>query len=318
MIDKSNRPHDAQVLSALPVFEAVVRLGSFTKAAKEMGLTQGAVSRRIQSLEHNLGVVLFSRRGRTLTITGDGLRLGEAASDALNLMEKTRQALGGPVSGTIRVGVMNSIGGLWLAPRLLDFAKDYPDVSITVTTIDSDFSTAHKDPVTWDPSALDVVLTWGFGGWRSLVARPFYWEEMVPVCSPDFRQRYPLDDPSDMLHAPRLIHTTRAGSWSSYAVAMGFEMRTPNIDAPGNLSFEHFFMIREAACAGAGVGLIPKLLIEEDLGLGRLIACAAPAKTGARYAIVASEIALSRPVVAAFVTWVEAQVPPLAGDKRQG
>lgn len=305
MISNNSRPSDAHVLSALPIFDAVVRLGSFTRAGTELGLTQSAVSRRIQTLETLLGVVLFSRRGRSLKITEDGLRLGEAASEALTLIEKTRQALGGPISGAIRIGVMNSLGALWLAPKLGKFVESNPDVSITVTTIDSDFSASHKDPVTWDPSALDIVLTWGFGGWRALVARPFYQEEMVPVCSPSFHDKYLMEQPEDIFRATRLIHTTRAGAWGAYATALGISLPPLFIEVQGSLSFEHFFMIREAAIAGAGIGLFPKLLVEEDLRLRRLVACAPAVRSGAHYAIVASEAALNRPAVAAIANWIE-------------
>ncbi|MEH6405152.1 MAG: LysR substrate-binding domain-containing protein [Sneathiella sp.] len=302
---KPTRPNDAHILSALPIFEAVHRLGSFTRAGAELGLTQSAVSRRIQALENILGVVLFSRRGRALKITEDGLRLGETALAALTLIEKTRQALGGPISGAIRIGVMNSLGALWLAPRLGRFVENNPDVSLTMTTIDSDFSASHKDPVTWDPSALDIVLTWGFGGWRALVARPFYREEMVPVCSSAFLKKNSVAEPEDIYQATRLIHTTRAGAWRTYAETLGLTLPAGFNEVQGSLAFEHFFMIREAAIAGAGIGLFPKLLVQEDLQQGRLIACAPAVRSGAHYAIVASQAALNRPAVAALVQWIE-------------
>jgi LysR family transcriptional regulator, glycine cleavage system transcriptional activator len=104
---------NAQFLSALPAFEATTRLGSFTRAAKELGLTQSALSRRIQALEQGLGVALFSRRGRSLTITGDGLRLAEAARSALQLVENTRRELGGPVSCAIRGGRLVPLAPAW-------------------------------------------------------------------------------------------------------------------------------------------------------------------------------------------------------------
>jgi len=305
MQKKTNPTNDAHVLSALPIFEAVVRLGSFTRAGSELGLTQSAVSRRIQALEKILGVVLFSRSGRSLKITEDGLRLGEAASEALTLIEKTRQALGGPISGAIRIGVLNSLGALWLAPRLGRFVENNPDVSITLTTIDSDFSASHKDPVTWDPSALDIVLTWGYGGWRALVARPFYSEEMVPVCSSSFLKKNTITQAEEIFRSTRLIHTTRAGAWRIYASALDLNLPSGFNEMQGSLAFEHFFMIREAAIARAGIGLFPKLLIEEDLRQGRLVACAPAVRSGAFYAIVASEAALNRPAVAALVNWIE-------------
>ena len=298
---------NAHFLSALPAFEATTRLGSFTRAAKELGLTQSALSRRIQALEQGLGVALFSRRGRSLKITGDGLRLAEAARSALQLVENTRRELGGPVSGAIRVGVLPSLGGLWLAPRLASFTARFPSVTISVKTIDADFGDAHKDPVNWDPSMIDVALTWGHGGWRPLDVRIFAKEQMVPLCSPAFMQKHAINQAEDIWRCPRLLHTTRADAWKAYADSLHFDMPAVPQTGQTQLEFEHFFMIIEAARAGAGVALLPEILVRNDVRDGRLIALAPAWNTGAAYAAVASTAAFSRPAVSALVDWIVAE-----------
>ena len=304
-INPSQSLSDAQVLSALPAFEAAARLGSLTRAARELGVTQSAISRRITTLEHGLGVALFSRRGRSIAITGDGLRLAEAAGEALHLIERMRGDLGGSIAGSIRVGALPSIGGLWLAPRIPSFLAAHPAVAVSMVTIDADFADAHKDPVNWDPSSVDVVLTWGRGGWRSLSVRRLAKERMVPVCSPAFAQSYGLETATNIWRAPRLAHMTRADAWRAYAVATVGEMPT---DAPSvRLELEHFFMLLEAARAGAGLALLPDLFVAADLASGRLVAPAPAWATGAIYAAVASPSAVARPVVAAFVDWLDEQ-----------
>ena len=304
-IDPSQGLGDAQVLSALPAFEAAARLGSLTRAARELGVTQSALSRRITTLERGLGVALFSRRGRTIAITGDGLRLAEAAGEAMRLIERMRGDLGGSIAGSIRVGALPSIGGLWLAPRLPSFLAAYPAVAVSMVTIDADFADAHKDPVNWDPSTVDVVLTWGRGGWRSLSVRRLAKERMVPVCSPGFAEAHGLERAANFWRSPRLAHTTRGDAWRAYAQATGAEI--PGDAPPVRLELEHFFMLLEAARAGTGLALLPDLFVAADLASGRLVALAPAWATGAVYAAVASPSALARPVVAAFVDWLDEQ-----------
>jgi len=302
---------NAQILSALPTFEAAARLGSFTRAARELGVTQSALSRRITSLERGLGVTLFARRGRTIAITSDGLRFAEAAAEAMRLIERTRRSLGGAVAGSLRVGTLPSIGGLWLTPRLPQFLADHPQVSLSLVTIDADFADAPKDPVNWDPSAVDVVLTWGHGGWRSLTVRRLAVEQMLPVCTADFAARHQVTQPADLRRIPRLGHSTRSDGWRGYAQALN--LPPPPAAIPVRLELEHFFMLLEAAKAGAGMALLPEWFAAADLSAGRLVAPLPPWRTGAAYAAVASPAALTRPAVAAFVEWLSRQTGEQAG-----
>lgn len=303
MQNPKSRSTDALVLSALPAIEAAARLGSFTRAAQELGLTQGAVSRRIQSLEAQLGVVLFVRRGRAVKITMDGVRLAEAATDIIRQIETTRLELSGSLTGTLRVGVLPSLGGLWLAPRLQDFANFHPALTIAVSTVDADFSAAHKDPVNWDPSLLDVVLTWGYGGWPSLSSQSLFREEMLPVCSPAFQTKHEIATIEDLWHTPRLAHTTRPNAWAAFAESRSM---TEPLSPQSQLAFDHFFMIREAALAGSGSALLPSFLISDDLAKGDLVQMGPAWATGALYAAVGTNTAFGRPAAKAFLDWLVA------------
>ncbi len=295
---KRRSTNDAGILAALPAFAAAARLGSFTRAARELGLTQSGLSRRIAALELELGVPLFSRRGRSISITDDGIRLAETAAEAIRMIERTRLSLGGVVSGSIRVGVLPSIGGLWLAPRLPRFLATQPATTVGVVTIDADFASAHKDPVNWDPSLVDVVLTWGRGGWPMLTVNELSAERMMPVCSPAFAEAHS----SDLWELPRLAHSSRSDAWRGYAQTTGY--RYEDHRQTTRLEFEHFFMILEACRAGAGVALIPDMFVKADLAEGRLVGPWPAWNTGAAYAAVASPSAMARPAVSAFVEWV--------------
>lgn len=281
---------DLAIFAALPVLEAAVRHNSFTKAAREFGLTQSALSRRIQGLERDLGVVLFARRGRSIKITEEGARLAEAARASLNLIEMARHDLGGVLNGTVRVGVLPSIGTCWLTPHLSDFCAKHPEIQLRVETIDADFREGHKDPVTWDPSIMDVVITRGHGGWRSLIAAKLFDEVMIGVQSPSSQSRV------------KLGHSTRTGAWQAYLAAASVKFEP----APASLIFEHFHMIAEAARNGAGIGLVPLPFVSSDLATKRLVAFGDPVPSGAAYYILSSDRSASRPSTTAFVNWVKA------------
>ncbi|TQV82206.1 LysR substrate-binding domain-containing protein [Denitrobaculum tricleocarpae] len=292
---------DSLILAALPAIEAAARLSSFTRAAQELGLTQGAVSRRIQSLESHLGVALFTRQGRAVKITTDGLRLAESATAILRQIESTRLELSGDLTGSLRIGVLPSLGGLWLAPRLQAFTRLHPGLSVSVSTVDADFSAAHKDPVNWDPSLLDIVLTWGHGGWTPLTAISLFREEMIAVCSPDFKARHGIEITADLWTAPRLAHTTRPNAWDAFAEARSVSVTS---GLQPQLAFDHFYMIREGALAGSGAALLPAFLIADDLAKGTLIQTGPTWPTGAQYAVVGTSTAFARPAAKAFLDWL--------------
>ncbi|WP_282608625.1 LysR substrate-binding domain-containing protein [Pelagibius sp. Alg239-R121] len=310
------RATDSLVLAALPAIEAAARLGSFTRAAQELGLTQGAVSRRIQSLESHLGVALFTRQGRTVKITTDGLRLAESATSILRQIETTRLELSGSLTGSLRIGVLPSLGGLWLAPRLQAFAQLHPGLSVTVSTVDADFSAAHKDPVNWDPSLLDIVLTWGHGGWTPLTAKVLFREEMIAVCSPEFKAQHGIETVADFWTAPRLAHTTRPNAWDAFAEARAITASPgrvvsgqagsgrPVSGSQPQLAFDHFYMIREGVLADSGSALLPGFLISRDIAKGTLVQTGPVWATGALYAAVGSTTAFGRPAAKAFLDWL--------------
>lgn len=283
-----NDPRKLAIFGALPVLEAAVRHNSFTKAAREFGLTQSALSRRIQGLERDLGIVLFARRGRSITLTEDGARLADAARASLQLVEVARHRSGEELAGTLTMGVLPSLASGWLIPRISGFCADHPDLQVRVETIDADFQEDHKDPVTWDPSSLDVVVTRGRGGWRSLIATKLFDEMMVAVRSPRSQT------------TRRVGHSTRTGAWQAYIDATGVEI---DLSRP-SLVFEHYFMVREAVCAGNGIGVLPSVFVDQALEKGELIACGPPASSGAAYYAVSTDRNAKRPASTAIINWL--------------
>ncbi|HWJ87108.1 MAG TPA: LysR substrate-binding domain-containing protein [Pelagibacterium sp.] len=297
-----HNPKAGRILAALPVFDACIRAGSFTRAAQRLDVTQSAVTRRIQALEADLGVALFRREGRALKPTEDGMALWTYAVETLNDLDVATAGLGLGSEGVLRVGVLPSLGALWLIPRLDGFLAANSGTSVEMVTIDADFGTERKDPITWDPAALDVVVTWGRGGWKPLAAHRLFDETMHVVASPGLIERHGLDGPAALARAPRLVHTTRPRAWADWAHKLGLAI---DMADARTLSFEHFFMVLEAARAGLGVALLPGFLIGSDLASGALVPIPGSQwRTGASYWCVANPPARITPRAQAFVRFL--------------
>lgn len=296
-------PRTGRVLAALPLFDACIRFGSFTRAAQRMDITQSAVTRRIQTLEADLGVALFRREGRMLKPTEDGLKLWAYATEVLKGLDTANAEFGVPGEERLRVGVLPSLGSSWLTPRLAPFISDYPGLQIELETIDADFGTERKDPITWDPGTLDVVITWGRGSWRPLKSQMLFEERMIVVATPALFERYGLSGPKAVPAAPRLLHTTRLQAWSGWAERAGIS--DSGVER-GSLAFEHYFMVLEAARAGLGLALIPNFLVESDVRQGALkVVPGSEWRTGASYWSVTNPAARTTPLTLAFTRFLE-------------
>src|SRR5262249_5272897 len=148
------------------VFESVVRCGSTVAAAAELGLTHGAVSRRVRALEEHLGAVLFGRgRGGRLTPTELGERFAKATGDALRLLAEAAEAAsaGSRQKDVVRVSTTASIASLWLIPRLHHFRARHPSLQVWVSETKS---LVEPGPA----SGIDLALRAGRGGWPGVRA----------------------------------------------------------------------------------------------------------------------------------------------------
>ena len=164
-------------LKALPVFETVARLNSFSKAALELNVTQSAISHTIKSLEDYLGETLFIRQGRSLTLTAEGQSYLDNISASLLQIERATNQIKGQQSSRFRLAVYSSFAVYWLIPRLTDFQRQNPqiDLSIEMMTLDPELSDRIGDGfITIDRSH------------RGFSFQFLYKERLFPVCSPQF------------------------------------------------------------------------------------------------------------------------------------
>ncbi len=247
-------------LRALLAFESAARHESFTKAAQELGITQSAVCRRITGLEEELNTELFARLPRGVRLTEVGVsysrhvtqRLDDLERDALSVMARSESSV------TIELAVMPTFATRWLLPRLHRFHARHPNTRINLTT--------QTRPFLFAGSGFDAALYFGLAGWPGTEATFLMPERSFPVCAPSLMGARDRLEPEEIATLPLIQQSTRPHAWRDWFAARGL---TVAHDMTGS-RFELFSMSAQAAMLGAGVALVPPLLIEEELKSGRL------------------------------------------------
>lgn len=253
-------------LNAVRAFDAAARHASFTRAAEELGVTHGAISRQVALLEEHLGVPLFERRARRVALTPVGRDLLAGIGPALERIAQAAQAAEASAAthratDAVRVNARPSFALRWLIPHLPRFVLEHPGLEPQVAT-----STA--DPAELDEGSFDVVIRRGRRGWpSSLAPRPFLGESAIPVAAPALLAARPVRVPAD-LAAHTLIHcASRDGDWATWLARAGM----PGLRAAAELRFEHLQFSLQAALDGLGVALGPSALVAQDMAAGRLV-----------------------------------------------
>jgi DNA-binding transcriptional LysR family regulator len=288
-------------LDLLVGFEAAARHLSFTKAGEELYLTQSAVSRQIKELEDQLGVPLFQRRHRALTLTAPGQQYYAAASQVISTMRTATERLRSQAGRRrpLSVTTTNSFASLWLIPRLAGFTRDHPGIDVRITA-----ETKVQD---LESEGLDIALRHGPAALAGPDAVRLFGEKVFPVASPKLLKRLPLDKPADLRHHI-LLHYDDPDArhpWLHWKTWLEVE-RIADLRPAGTLSFSGFEQIIPAAVAGHGVGLGRSPLVKDLLASGELVAPFKSQADPARgYYAVVSRHAADRPEVAAFVEWLK-------------
>jgi LysR family glycine cleavage system transcriptional activator len=248
-------------LSGVRSFEAAARHLSFTLAARELYVTQGAVSRGVQALEAELGVALFRRTGRQVALTAAGAAYHAQVAEALGLIAAaTRSVRRMDGGGVLSISVLPTFAMRWLVPRLPRFQLQHPDILVDIAT--------HERLVDFSTEPIDFGIRYGLGRWPNTEATLLMPEDVAVFCSPTLLEHGPrLRAPADLVAHRLLQHTTRVSAWQHYFAACAL----PPPDTGASPGFEHFFMIIEAAAAGMGVALLPLFLAEGEVASGRLV-----------------------------------------------
>ena len=244
--------------ASLRALEALDRLGSATAAADELSLTQGAVSRQLQSLESQLGVPLMLRQGRRLVLTAQAADYAAAIRDALHKITQASLRLTvNPAGGSLDLAILPTFGMRWLVPRLPDFARRHPEVTINLAT--------RLRPFNFASEPFDAAICFGDDIWPGTAALKLRDEAVLAVAAPALLATDPPRRPGDLLRLPLLHIETRPAAWAAWFAAHGVSAE----QVTGTV-YDQFATITQAALHGLGVALLPDYLAEQDLATGRL------------------------------------------------
>ncbi|RMS14031.1 LysR family transcriptional regulator [Pseudomonas coronafaciens pv. coronafaciens] len=246
--------------TALVSFEAAARHESFTKAAHELSLTQGAVCRQIGGLEVYLGIELFRRSRRGVKLTEAGLSYSRRVAQQLDAVERdTLSVMGQQGANAIELAVVPTFGTQWLLPRLKDFQHKHPDVTVHLTNRTRPFLFADTD--------FDAAIYFGDADWSGTESHRLMGENSMPVCSPSFLNGRASLTATELAELPLLQQTTRPYAWRQ-------RFNAQNQDVARDMTgprYELFSMLAQAAMHDMGVALIPPFLIQRELHEQRLV-----------------------------------------------
>jgi len=246
--------------AALIAFESAARHQSFTKAAEELALTQSAICRQIAGLEAFLNVELFRRSRRGVKLTEAGLSYARRVAGQLDAVERdTLAVMGQQGAMSIELAVVPTFGTQWLLPRLKDFQRLHPQVTVNLTNRTRPFLFADTD--------FDAAVYFGDGDWSGTRSHLLMRENPMPVCSPTLLAGQTQLGAEQIAALPLLQQSTRPYAWRQWFNAQG-------VNSPRDMSgprYELFSMLAQAAMHEMGIALIPPFLIRRELDEGRLV-----------------------------------------------
>lgn len=284
-------------ISSLLALEAVDRLGSASAAADELSLTQSAVSRQLKAMETQLGVTLIKRSQMRLSLTPSAQSYVQTARTSLqDLAQAALQLTANPAGGSLHLSILPAFGMHWLAPRLGDFARTHPEVTVNLGTRIKPFDFRHEP--------FDAAIHFGQRNWTGMEYLKIMREEVIPVCAPQLADE--ITTLSELRNAPLLHLDTRPEAWENW-----FASQNAPVTGLHGMLFDQFATMIQATIHGLGISLLPSYLIQEDLRAERLVnAWDGPRISLGDYFLVwPADRAMSEPLKS-FRNWVQDQLDP--------
>src|SRR5262252_9433918 len=284
-------------LNNLKAFEAAARHESFSRAAEELCVTQGAVSQQVKALEAALGIKLFNRERQRLIITEAGRDYLTIVRDALDRIALgTERLLQRQSAGVLTVSTSPDFAAKWLVHRLGNFAEAHSDIDLRVS------ATLHH--VDFAREEVDLAVRHGDGNWPGLDTVQLSGEQLFAICSPKLLSgRQKLRKPADLLKFP-LIHLDSRAEWTRWLRAVGVS----DAEVTHGPVLNRASMVIDAAIDGQGIALARTTLAAWDLINGRLVRPFAEAlRLSKTYWIVCPKATSNVPKVATFRNWILAE-----------
>jgi len=284
-------------------FEALCRHLSFSRAAQELSVTPGAVSRQIRALEEVLGVTLFERSNRSVALTSAGTRYLADVKGALHSLARASRELRGAPGPSLSINVLPSFASRWLVPRLHGFMSRHPGVDLRITATQAIVMPGNGGP--------DLCVRYGPGPWpnATMLAR----EQLYPVCAPSLLSG-PRAGPTRLPRTTPLLRDAHE-PWEGWLAHAGVDAS----DHDWGPRFDDSALLLQAAEAGQGIALGRHLLVQDALEKGRLVRIGkgAVASRHSYYLATAPEAELS-PAARHFAEWLSAEVSGAASAALSG
>jgi len=284
-------------LASVRVFEAAARHENFTLAGSELGMTQAAVSYQIRLLEERLGVALFVRSKRRVTLSEAGRKLAPVVSDAFDRLSEGFSGLIDDDESVLAISTAQTFASNWLAARLGGFQIARPELAVRLLTSNAMTDFARDD--------VDVAVRMGTGPWPGLRQHFLFCLHATPACTPDFRDRHGLGRPEDLLRVPRL--NPQDEWWKQWLDGAGIAL--PDEARRQGIRLDSQALEGNAALAGHGVGLLTPFYWRSELASGRLVQpFELVVVTGPALWLVYPEQKRGRAKIRAFRDWLLAEI----------
>lgn len=281
-------------MSLLLAFDAAARHESYTRAAEELSLTQSAVSRQVQALEALLGVTLFQRDGRRVVLTDLGRTYLSELTPGLNQIRRaTLQALSfHSGAGTLRLATLPTFGSKWLLPRLHRFYDTHPGFMVHIHS--------RIEKVNFAVDQIDAAIAVGDDHWPDLTAHRLHTEALVLIASPAAMTRNFTLTQQALNQYTLLSVASFPQAWQEWCAHFGLRYSETRMGA----SFELTSHLIQAVIAGIGIGLVPRILVEDELRQGQLLTPCEPVVSRRSYYLVYPERSQALPSLVSFREWL--------------
>ncbi|MBR9863850.1 MAG: LysR family transcriptional regulator [Rhodobacteraceae bacterium] len=283
---------------SIPELRALVfcgDLGSVSRAADALNLTQSAVSRSIRSLEERLGVQLFHRVRKRLHLSDAGRAMVHESREILAALDRSaRMTMAfGKGGDVLRLAVLPTLASTWLIPRLPEFLKACPDVSIDLT------SALH--PVDFDESPFDAAIQRAVLARKGTDVRHLLNETLITVAAPELLDGAAELSPEQLAAFPLIQLATRPELWNDWFFQLGVRPQE-RLQGP---RVQHFDMVISAAQAGLGIALLPDIFVQSALAAGSLRQVHPQGLDGATpYALIRPAARIDSPTIDSFADWL--------------
>lgn len=289
--------------ASLQAFDAAARHGNFARAAEELSLTEGAISRQIARLEALLNCKLFDRVGSRVKLNPVGTRYAHHVRETLDRLERDTQYIMGMPEGSksLDIAVLPTFSSRWLIPRLHGFTSLFPDITLNIA--------ARTDPFILPGSGFDAVIHFEHSAWAGMRTQFLFQENLVPVCHPTLLTSHDVNHQLNEL--PRIHRRQNPDAWHHYARESGILLDNP---AQG-VRYDLHEMAIAAVIAGQGVALVPRMYVEKELNCGQLVSpWPASDRLSKRFCLVkATETGINDAALDSFERWLLAEMNTLTG-----